>query len=64
MIAKSFLKATVVIDIEINTQMQEFDTKDIGSFKANMHLYCIVVQERFMVPLKCEVMALVYEKPQ
>ena len=32
--------------IEINAQMQEFEAKDTGSFKANVHLYCIVVQER------------------
>ena len=50
--------------IEINAQMWEFDAKDIGSFKAIAHLYCIVVQERFLVLLKPKVRVIVYEKPQ
>ena len=48
--------------IEINAQILEFDAKDIGSFKAIAHLYCIVVQERFMVLLKPMVRVIVYEK--
>ena len=50
--------------IEINAQMQEFDADGIESFKAIVHLYCIVVQERFMVLLKPKVRVIVYEKPQ
>ena len=50
--------------IEINAQMWEFDAKDIGSFKAIAHLYCIVVQERLIVLLKPKVRVIVYEKPQ
>ena len=38
--------------------------KDIESFKAIVHLYCIVVQERFMVLLEPRVRVIVYEKPQ
>ena len=38
--------------IEINAQIQEFDAKDIESFKAIAHLYCGVVQKRVMVLLK------------
>ena len=50
--------------MEINAQMQEFDAKSIGSFKAIVHLYCIVVQERFMALLKPKVRVIVYEIPQ
>ena len=50
--------------IEINAQMQEFDAKDIGNFNAIVCLYCIVVQERFMVLLKPMVRVILYEKPQ
>ena len=31
--------------IEINAQMSECDAKDIKSFKAIAHLYCIVVRK-------------------
>ena len=45
--------------IEINAQMQEFDIKDIGSFKAIVHLYGIVEQKRFMALLKPKVRVIV-----
>ena len=50
--------------IEINAQTCEFDANNIKGFKAIVHLYCFVVQERFIVLLKPKVRVIVYEKPQ
>ena len=53
------------MEVEIIVLMWEFGAKDIRSFKSIAHyVYCIIVQERFIVLLKPKVRVIVCEIPQ